>query len=96
MNKPVLIVVNGLPGSGKTTLAGRLAADVRLPVFSRDGLYETLYDALACQSNGIPPLIGQASFALLYYVTGQVLAAGQSVIIEQFFGRPELRNVSSG
>ena len=44
--KPLLIIVNGLPGTGKTTLARRLAADLGLPTFSRDGLYETLYDAL--------------------------------------------------
>ncbi len=91
MGKPVLILVNGLPGTGKTTLARRLAADVHLPVFSRDGLYETLYDALACRSNGASPLLGSAAFALLYSVTGAVLAAGQSVIVEQFFGCPELR-----
>ena len=91
MSKPVLIIVNGLPGTGKTTLAKRLAADVHLPVFSRDGLYEPLYDALECRSNGSPPLLGPAAFTLLYSVIGAVLAAGQSVIIEQFFGRPELR-----
>jgi len=92
MGKPLLIIVNGLPGSGKTSLARRLAADVRLPVFSRDGLYETLYDALVCQSNGLPPLIGPASFSLLYYIASTVLAAGQSLIVEGFFGRPELRS----
>jgi predicted kinase len=91
MRKPALVLVNGLPGTGKTTLARRLAADVALPLFSRDGIYETLYDALDCDSNGLPPLLGNAAFTLFYNVTGSVLAAGQSVIVEQFFGRPELR-----
>ncbi len=92
MSKPVLIIVNGLPATGKTTLARRLAADVRLPVFSRDGIYETLYDALECSSNGCSPLIGPATFTLLYSIAGSVLVAGQSLIIEGFFGRPELRS----
>ncbi len=91
MGKPVLIIVNGLPGTGKTALAKRLAADTALPLFSRDSLYETLYDALNCHSNGLPPLLGAAAFTLFYSVTGSVVAAGQSVMIEQFFGRPELR-----
>ncbi|GAC1388478.1 MAG: AAA family ATPase [Ktedonobacteraceae bacterium] len=92
MGKPLLIIVNGLPGTGKTTLARRLATDVRLPVFSRDGMYETLYDALECHSNGLPPLVGSATFTLLYYVASLLLAAGQSLIVEGFFGRAELRS----
>ena len=91
MGKPVLIIVNGLPGTGKTTLTRRIAADVGLPAFSRDGMYETLYDSLECESNGRPPLIGHASFTLLYYVAGSILAAGRPLIVEGFFGNPELR-----
>ncbi|MDF2720963.1 MAG: putative serine protease [Paenibacillus sp.] len=91
MNKPLLIIVNGLPGTGKTTLSKRLSQDAGLPLFSRDGIYETLYDALDCPSNGSPPLLAPAAFTLLYSIAGSILSAGQSMMIEGFFGRPQLR-----
>lgn len=92
-SKPLLIIVNGLPGTGKTTLAKRLAADLGLPAFARDGLYETLYDALEASTAGalLSSSLGAAAYALLYDVTGTVLAAGRPVIVEGFFGRPDVR-----
>lgn len=41
------LLVNGLPGSGKTTLARALAAELALPLLSKDAVKETLADALA-------------------------------------------------
>jgi predicted kinase len=91
MKNPLLIIINGLPASGKTTLAKRLGADLSLPILSRDIIFETLYTALECDNNSCPPLLGTASFKLLYKIAGALLAAKQPLIIEQFFGRPELR-----
>ncbi len=90
MSKPVLVIVNGLPGSGKTTLAKRLGEDVRLPVFARDHLYEILHDVLE-GDDSLSSRMGLAAFRLMYDVTGSVLAAGQGAIVEGFFGRPERR-----
>ena len=85
MGKPLVIIGNGLLGTGKTTLAKWLAADAQLPVLHLDGMDETLYDALACQTHGRPALLGPATFTMLHYVTGSLLAAGQSVIVEGFW-----------
>jgi predicted kinase len=36
MNKPQLIVMSGLPGTGKSTLAQRIAKHLKVPIFSVD------------------------------------------------------------
>lgn len=41
-----VVLVNGLSGAGKSTLARRLAEALRLPLFSKDVVKETLADAL--------------------------------------------------
>lgn len=38
--KPLLVVVTGMPGSGKTTLANVIAAEIRCPLVSRDSIKE--------------------------------------------------------
>ncbi len=42
----MFVMVTGLPGSGKTTVAGPLAAALELPLLSKDTIKEALWDAL--------------------------------------------------
>lgn len=41
-----LIVVNGIPGAGKTTLANSLAQDLDVPLIAKDAIKEALRDAI--------------------------------------------------
>jgi predicted kinase len=42
-----VVLVSGAPGAGKSTLAGPLAAALRLPLLSKDLIKETMHDVLA-------------------------------------------------
>ncbi|MEV4774698.1 AAA family ATPase [Microbacterium sp. LWH12-1.2] len=44
-----LIVVNGMAGAGKTTLAGPLAAELDIPLVSKDAIKEALGDAVTAR-----------------------------------------------
>lgn len=52
----LVVLVNGLPGSGKTTLAGSLADALELPMVSKDVIKETLADVLGEPPPGCTPL----------------------------------------
>ena len=93
---PTLLIVSGAPGSGKTTLARRLAADLHLPLISRDQLKEALADAMGAPLD-VPASkrLGAGSVAALYLVARQLLEARVGLILESNFKRglsePELR-----
>jgi glucokinase len=52
----MLVIVTGLPASGKTTLARTLAARLGLPLFSLDAIKEALYDAAGTRRPSGPEL----------------------------------------
>ena len=46
MTKSLLIIINGAPCTGKTTLGRKLAKQLCLPFLSKDGIKEVLFDTL--------------------------------------------------
>jgi len=62
----VLVLVTGVPGSGKTTLARRVAAELELPMLSRDVIKETLFDTLGLGDKTWADTLGRASSAVVW------------------------------
>lgn len=83
----MLVIVSGAPGSGKTTLARRLAGALRLPLISRDGLKEVLYETLGVPDRAASQRLGMASFRLLHHVAEQILDAGGGAVVESNYRR---------
>lgn len=67
-----LIVVTGLPGSGKSTIAIALAERLALPLIAKDRFKEILFDTLGAADMAWSQRIGAAAIALQYDVMSSV------------------------
>jgi predicted kinase len=85
---PTLVIVSGAPATGKTTLARRLAFDLRLPVLTKDDLKEALADIVEARIDLPASMrLGVASYAVMYRVAKRLLEAGVGLVVESNFRR---------
>ncbi len=85
MNHPTLILVLGMPGSGKTTLAKKLAQELNLPLVVKDDLKVILLDTYGWQDRETSIQAGSTSYKLMDYIIAEQLQVGNSLIVESTF-----------
>ncbi|WP_460466465.1 GNAT family N-acetyltransferase [Calidifontibacter terrae] len=95
----VVVLVNGLPGSGKSSIAGRIAGELGVPVWSKDAVKETLYDSVddslraAFTSTGPGASIGRGASQLLWRLLADSPTGG---VIDNNFRQSDLPFVVAG
>jgi predicted kinase len=82
MSKNVLIIVSGLPATGKTTLSKGIAESLKLPLLSKDEIKEILFDDIGHGDRGWGEKLNIPTYNLLNHFVEQELRAGRSVVIE--------------
>ncbi len=91
MTEPLVVIVSGLPCSGKTRLGERIAARFSLPFISKDGFKERLFDALGWTDRAWSKKLSAASYSILFHVLDAQLEAGRSCVVEGNFD-PEVHS----
>ena len=92
MNSPFILIVTGPPGAGKSTLAEYLAQELCLPLITKDGIKEALFDTLGWHDREWSKKLGHASFELMFHIAESHLEAQSSLILEAAF-IPEFHTV---
>lgn len=86
-----LIVLTGLPGSGKSSIAEALGRTLAIPVFSKDWLEAVLLRCALRPAEGGAPGIGHAGYELLTSLARRQLQFGQSAILDSVAGTETIR-----
>ncbi|HSW75289.1 MAG TPA: ATP-binding protein [Candidatus Saccharimonadales bacterium] len=93
-----LVLINGLPGVGKTTLQTRLAKDLNLPTMGKDTIKEFLFDHLGVHDREWSRVLGVAAIDMLHILVEQLIASGETLIIEnafyKSFAAPQFKELS--
>ena len=85
-----LIIVSGLPGTGKSTLAEAVGRYFGIPVFAKDWLEASLLQS-GLKSTDESRSLGHAGYELLTVLTRRQLMLGQSVIVDSVAATKTIR-----
>jgi predicted kinase len=80
-----LILISGAPGSGKTTLAAKLAGDLEIPMLAKDDIKEDLADTYPVYSVESSRRLGQAAIKVLYHTVERLRSADVHVVVDNAF-----------
>ncbi len=91
--KPCLIMITGLPGSGKSSFCAYASRKLNLPVLEKDHYKEILFDDIGFKSREEKLKLGTAAMNIMYDHARQLLKMGMSVIMDNNFENASLPGI---
>jgi predicted kinase len=88
-SSPLLILVTGLPGAGKTSVGRTLSERLTIPFLSKDAFKERIFDTLGWKDKAWSRRVSEASHRILDYIVEEELKASHSLIVESNF-KPDI------
>lgn len=80
-----LILITGLPATGKTSFAEYLSKNMKIPMVSKDVIKEHLYDTIGFKNRAEKVTLGVAAMDIMYHFAKMHLEVGQPLILENNF-----------
>ena len=90
---PNLILITGLPASGKSSFAEYASRELSLPVIGKDDIKEHLFDTVGFRSYEEKTQLDIASANIMMYTAARILSCGESVILDNNFEDRNLPNL---
>jgi predicted kinase len=85
MNKPLLVIVAGRPGSGKTTLAHQLARKIGCPAICRDEIKEGFVNTTQSSHESLGKDVNQNIYSLFFEILDFLLTRQITLVAEAAF-----------
>jgi len=85
--KPYVIIVAGIPASGKTTYANHISAKLEIPFIGKDAIKEKIYDVIQYDTSKREnsQLYGGASYSVFFHIAECLMKANVSFVLESNF-----------
>ncbi|EKQ56043.1 MULTISPECIES: AAA family ATPase [unclassified Clostridium] len=91
-----IILIAGMPASGKTTFAKRLSEELQIPMVSKDEIKEILFDTVGFHSREEKVALGVGSMNIMYLFAESLMRTNKLIILENNFeniSKPKLQEL---